>query len=279
MSNPVFNHSPVFGEPRRGRGAVQHAPYPGTTGGGSTTGALEDLYSAPSATPRDTGRLTYDDVIMKTAGLFGVLVVVAALTWTLAPGLFVVGLIAGFVLGLINYFKLRKGKPSPALITAYAVSQGVFLGGLSAIFEALYPGIVVQAVLATFITFAVCLTLFKSGKVRVTPKFRRIMLVGMISYLAFALVNVGLMLFTDIGGFGLRSEVTVLGIPLGVLVGAVAVLLASMALITDFDMIKKGVDTGAPARIAWSAAFGLMVTLVWLYVEFLRILAILRGNN
>lgn len=281
MSNPVFGNNDIFGEPRRRGGtAVQPGPR-GAAGAGAAghagvaAGGLEQMYSAPSATTRDTGRLTYDDVIMKTGGLLAVVVVVGALTWLLAPGLFFVGMIVGLALGLVNAF---KREPSPALITAYAVAQGVFLGGISAFFEASWPGIVMQAVLATGATFVACLVLFRSGKVRVTPKFTRWLLVAMGGYLVFSLVNLGLMWFGGMEGFGLRSEVSVLGIPLGVIVGVFAVGLAAAMLIVDFDSIKRGVEQGAPAKYAWTAAFGLLVTIVWMYLEFLRLLAILRGD-
>jgi uncharacterized YccA/Bax inhibitor family protein len=181
-----------------------------------------------------------------------------------------IGLVGGLVLGLVNAF---KREPSPALIVAYAAFQGLFLGGISGVFETMYPGIVVQAVLATFVTFAVTLALFKSGRVRVTPKFTKFLLISMVSYAVFSLVNLGIMWFTDIGGtWGLRSG------PLGIAIGLFAVGLAAMSLIMDFDMITKGIRNGVPQKYAWSAAFGIAVTLVWLYIEFLRILAILRGD-
>lgn len=279
MSNPVFSNNDVFGEPRRrGGAAVQPRPYEaagaGAAGQAAATGpSLEQMYSAPSATTRDTGRMTYDDVIMKTGGLLAVVVVVGALTWLFAPGLFFVGAIVGLVLGLVNAF---KREPSPALITAYAVAQGVFLGGISAFFEAAWPGVVMQAVLATGATFVACLVLFRSGKVRVTPKFTRWLLVAVGGYLVFSLVNLGLVWF---GGYNMRTDVTVMGIPLGVIVGIVAVGLAAAMLILDFDSIKRGVEQGAPARYAWTAAFGLLVTIVWMYLEFLRLLSILRGGD
>lgn len=273
MSNPVFNNSAIFGEPKRGRGTVvQPSPYGYAPGAAAapTAATLEQMYGGPTATPRDTGRLTYDDVIIKTAGLFAVLLVTGAFTWMFAPGLFFVGMIVGLVLGLVNAFKKT---PSPALIIAYAAAEGVFLGGISFLFEAQWQGIVLQAVLATAATFVACLALFRSGKVRVTPKFTRWLIVAMGGYLLFSLVNLVLTWTGVLDGWGMRSG------PLGVVIGLVAVGLASMSLIVDFDAIKRGVEQGAPAKFAWTAAFGLVVTLVWLYLEFLRLLAILRGDN
>lgn len=286
MSNPVFNNSAVFGDPRaRGSRAARQQQQPaGPYGAATATGpvieaqSLEHMYGAPAATTRDTGRLTYDDVIMKTGGLLALLVVVAAATWNFAPGLWPLGAIVGLVLGLVNAFKRN---PSPALIIAYTAAQGVFLGGISLAFQNMTIGstgsaepIVLQAVVATMATFAAALFLFKSGKVRVTPKFTRWLLISMVGYLAFSLVNVVMSFFMASEGFGpLRNG------GIGVLVGLFAVGLAAASLIMDFDSIKRGVEQGVPAKFAWSAAFGLIVTLVWLYLEILRILAILRGND
>lgn len=265
MANPVFDSSRVFGEPRRQRdgGTVAAQTVDATT--------LEQMYSAPAATARETGRMTYEDVIVRTAGLLAVLVVAGAATWILAPQLFFVGAIVGLVLGLVNSFKRQ---PSPALIVAYAAAEGVFLGGISAFYQAMWDGIVPQAVLATLCVFAVSLVAYRSGKVRVTPKFQRAVLIGLGGYLLFSLVNLGLMLFGVGGeGFGpLRSGWV------GVLVSLVAVGLAAASLVMDFDAIKRGVEQGAPRNFAWYGAFGLVVTLVWLYLELLRLLAILRGD-
>lgn len=286
MSNPVFNNSAIFSAPRRGRGAAtapghsgadQPAMRAGTMGAAGVSAAtLEQMYGGPTATTRQTGRMTYDDVIVRTAGLLAILVVTAAATWFLAPGLFFVGMIVGLVLGLVNAF---KKEPSPALIIAYAVAEGVFLGGISFLFQnmqiegAAAEPIVLQAIAGTAATFAAALLLFRSGKVRVTPKFTRWLLIAMGGYLVFSLVNLVLVWTGLLDGWGLR------GGPIGILISLFAIGLAAASLIVDFDSIKRGVEQGVPARFAWTAAFGLVVTLVWLYLEFLRLLAILRGSN
>lgn len=305
MSNPYFNRSPVFNGTAR-RTPNGYPSYPGYTPGTSAAPqapgygrrhagdgqqaqsygrnpdmmSFERTYRGPDAAPADTDRMTYDDVIVKTGLVLAVVVGAAAVNWLLlgaSPLLTFGGAIVGLVLGLINAF---KREPSPALIMAYAAAQGLFLGGISAMFGAMYEGIVMQAILATFVTFAVSLGLFASGKVRVTGKFTRVFLIGMLSYLAFSLVNVVLMLTgVSTDPWGLRTGVEIFGIPLGVLVGVVAVILAAMSLIMDFDSIKRGVEGGAPARYAWAAAFGLAVTLIWLYLELLRLLAILRAGD
>jgi len=268
VANPVFSNSPVFGEKRPGGRVVTQPP----VGAQSTIDAatLDQMYGAPAATSRETGRMTYDDVIVKTGGLLALLVATGAVTWAVAPGLWIFGAIVGLVLGLVNAF---KREPSPVLITLYTVAQGVFLGGVSAFYEAQWPGIVSQAVLGTVAVAGTALVVFKSGRVRVTPKFTRWLVLALGGYLVFSLLNLVLMLFGVGGGeFGpLRSG------GLGVLVGLFAVGLAAASFIVDFDAVKRGVEGGAPRRLAWAAAFGLIVTLVWLYLEILRILAIFRN--
>ena len=277
MSNPVFTSSRAFQDPVQQRGnQVQGYDY-GTAASAAT---LENMYAQPSATPVQTNRLTYDDVIVKTGGLLALVVIAAAVSWQLSPampGLYIAGAIIGFVLALINIF---KKSPSPALIMGYAVAEGVFLGGLSVFLDTLYPGVAMQALIATVVTFAVVLIGFKSGKLRTSPKLTKMFFIAMISYAAFSLVNLGLMLFgaTD-AAWGLRSGVEIAGLPLGVIIGAVAVLLASYSLVMDFEQIKHGVEVGVARNLAWTFAFGLVVTLVWLYVEFLRIFAILAGRD
>lgn len=275
MSNPVFSSSPVFGERRRSAVPVAYGQAGGVAADAAT---LERMYGAPAATTRDTGRLTYDDVIVKTGGLLLLLVVVAAATWLTAPQIWPIGMLVGLVLGLVNSF---KREPSPALIVAYTVAEGVFLGGISLAFQNMTldsatgtaEPIVLQAILGTFATFAAALFLYKSGRVRVTPKFTRVLLIALVGYAVFSLVNFGLSFFMASDGFGpLRNGA------LGIGVGLLAVGLAAMSLVLDFDSIERGVRQGVPARFAWTAAFGLVVTLVWLYLEILRLLAMFNRD-
>jgi len=146
MSNPVFDNNAIFRDPKKARrqqtqrgaqqpGMVQDRATTATVG--YDTDALNRMYGAPSATTAQTGRLTYDDVIMKTGGLLAVVVVMAALTWFVVPDalkmpVLVVGALVGFVLGMVNSF---KKVPSPGLIVAYSVAEGAFLGGISWYFE------------------------------------------------------------------------------------------------------------------------------------------------
>ena len=287
MANPVFSSSDVFGEPRRGRaGTVTQAPsttqaaqYGAAGQAGMDAASLQQMYGAPSATTRDTQRLTYDDVSVKTGGLLALLVVVAAFSWFLTPTmpwLIWAGMLVGLVLGLVNAF---KREPSPALIVAYPVAEGVFLGGISYVFQSMtFNGttvqpIVLQAILGTFATFAAALFLYRSGKVRVTPKFTRWLMIAMVGYLGFSVLNFALSFFLPSSGFGPLREGG-----FGMVAGLFAVGLAAASLIVDFDGIKRGVERGVPAKYAWSEAFGLLVTLIWLYLEILRLLAIFNRN-
>ena len=245
---------------------------------------LEAQYQAPSATNADMRRMTYDDVIIRTAGMFAIILALGALSWSLVTstdestaGLGViamlVGVIGGLVLGLVNAF---KREPSPALILAYAAFEGLFLGSISGFMEARYEGIVVQAVLATLATFGVMLAAYSYGGFRVQGRFRRVVVVATLGYGVFCLINLGLSMTGVVGGaWGLRS-MTVMGIPLGVPLGILAVILASLFLAIDFESIENGVRNGLPQRYAWAASFGLVVTIVWLYVEFLRLLSYFR---
>ncbi|MDR0482220.1 MAG: Bax inhibitor-1/YccA family protein [Cellulomonadaceae bacterium] len=280
MSNPYFNRSDVFGEPRRDGIGTQRAAgntaAPTMSPAAVETAALENMYAAPAATAAAMKRMTYDDVIVRTGGLLALLFVVAAATWHLAPGIWPAGMVVGLVLGLVNSFKRN---PSPALIMLYTVAQGVFLGGISLAFAGLTvegapaTALVFQAILATFVTFGVALAVYKSGKIRVTPKFQRAVLIGLGSFLVFQLVNLVLVWTGVVGGWGAR------GGTIGLVVSVIAIGLATASLLVDFESIKQGVQRGAPQRFAWAAAFGLMVTLVWLYLEFLRLFAIIAGRR
>lgn len=274
----AFGGAP-YGQQAYGQQPYAQAPYGQQTWNaqpqGMTDNQLQDMYNQPSAGPADTGRMTFDDVIVKTAACLGVVILGAAVTLTVGLGLasllMIVGALGGFVLALVNTFKKQ---PSPALILAYAGLEGLFLGGLTRILDTQYPGVGLQAVVGTLSVFAVTLLLFKSGKVRATPKAMRFFMIALGGYALFSVVNLVMML-TGVTQepFGLRSGV------IGVVIGLLAIGLAAFSLIMDFTSIEAGVRSGAPQRFSWTAAFGLTVTLVWLYVEIIRLLAILRGDD
>jgi len=257
--NPVFNRTDAFS--RRGYAGFNEAP--------PVSGQqLEEMYQAPSATGVQTGRMTIDDVVVKTGLMFAVLVPLAGLNYYLGnPLLTFGGLIAGLIVGLVVAFKQST---NAALILTYAGLEGLFIGGISKAFETQWNGIVAQAVLGTLSVFGVALFLYRSGRVRVTPKGRRIAMIAIGGYLVFSLINLGMVAFTD--NNSLRSG------PLGIAIGLFAITLAAYFLILDFDFAEQGVKNGLPERYAWLAAFGLVVTLVWLYIEFLRLISILRGD-
>lgn len=267
--------SPQYGQPQYGQpqyGQPQYGqPVP-------TPEQLNQQYSYPSAHATDMGRLTYDEVVVKSGLVLGTIAGVALLTGILTAAnqsaqmaVWTIGALVGFVLAMVNVFKKQV---SPALVMAYAVFEGLFLGGISGWANSMYPGIVFQAVFATMIVAGTSLVLFKTGLIRVGSKFRRVLMVALWSYLIFSVVNLLFMLFnTGAGMFGMRSGA------FGLLIGLVAVIIAAMSLLADFADIQQGVESGAPKNLAWAAAFGLAVTLVWMYVEILRILLILASDN
>jgi uncharacterized YccA/Bax inhibitor family protein len=270
-----------YGQRGYGQTPVMNAPGGWPQQPNMTDDQLQQMYNRPAAGPAETGRMTYDDVIVKTAMCLAVVMAGAAVTLfvslPLASMLMIVGALGGFVLAMVNTFKKQ---PSPALILAYAGLEGFFLGGLTRILDGMFPGVGLQAVIGTLSVFAVTLLLFRSGKVRATPKAMRFFMIAMIGYAVFALVNM-VMVWTGAvqSPFGLSTSFEIFGIPLGVFIGILAIGLAAFSLIMDFTSIEAGVRSGAPERFAWTAAFGLTVTLVWLYVEIIRLLSILRGEE
>jgi len=215
-----------------------------------------------------------------------VLVVGAAVGWFatasnpgLGMGIAIAGALVGFVLGLVNAFKRM---PGAGLVLAYAAFEGLFIGAFSIVMEMVFPGIVMQATLATLAVVGVTLALFASGKVRTSPRMTKIVMIAALGYLVFSLVNVGFMIF---GGpfsgsaWGMRSGIEIMGIPLGVIIGVLAVLMAAYMLVMDFEFVQNGARNGAPRKLGWKASFGIVSTVVWIYVEILRIIAILRGND
>jgi uncharacterized YccA/Bax inhibitor family protein len=162
---------------------------------------------------------------------------------------------------MVNSF---SRKVRPGFVIAYAVAQGLALGTISKIYETAYSGIVGQAVVATACAFAGVLVAYKSGKIRVTPKFTRVMMGALIGYVVFGIATI----FIGFPQGGLGNLIAVGG-----------VLLASMFIVLDLDQIEKAVAARVPAEESWRMAFGLMVTLVWLYMEVLRLISIFSGND
>lgn len=279
-SNPVFNRNEQFNEnrgsygaPQQGYGQQGHAPQGYGYGQPQSHSDLEAMYAGSSAGPAQTGRMTLDDVIMRTAMTFAVLLVGAAVGWNfLGGGAIYIGLAIGaFVLALVIMFKQIT---NPAAILGYAAAQGMVVGAVSRSYESAWPGIVSQAVLGTLAAFAAMLIAYKSGWIRATPKFTKYVVIAGIGLVLVNLANFAAGAFFKMNeGFGFKVGA------LGLVLSAAGVLVGSLFLILDFDFIERGIRQGVPQRYAWLAAFGLVVTLVWIYMEFLRLLSILRGGD
>ena len=283
-SNPVFDR--IDKESRQGYAGFGRAPQQPTAGWGATDAMsqrqLEDLYNGPSAGPVQTGRVTIDDVIMKTASLLAVVLVFGAVGWALSPtwgiAIWGVGVVATLVLGLVIAFKKTISVP---LIVAYAAFEGLFVGAISESYsvafyqegqQTAFQGIVPQAVMGTLAVFVGMLVAYKTGLIKVTEKFRRMVVMAVIGYAIFALVNLVYALVAQqpfgLGGTGI----------LGFGISIFAIGLASLMLAVDFDSIDRAIAAGAPQKYSWLLAHGLVVTLVWLYLEILRLLGRLRSN-
>jgi uncharacterized YccA/Bax inhibitor family protein len=276
MANFAFTNSPAFDDRAARRAAAKDAAA-GTVPPVPVPSAeqLQAQYDLPTVTADQAGRMTYEDTIVKTLVSFGILVVGAAIGWFF-PILAIPAALVGFVLALVNTF---KRKPSPALVLLYAGVEGVFVGGISAFYSQIWNGIVPIAVLGTLGVVAVTLALFASGKVRASSRATKVFLVLMVGYLVFSLVNVVLMLTGVVDGYGGLRDVTIFGIPLGIPLGILVVLMAAYSLVVDFDQVKRGVETGQPRVYGWTAAFGIMVTVVWLYLEILRLVSYFMPRN
>lgn len=248
-------------QPQYGQQAQYGQPY-----GEADYGVAAPTYSEPIPAGE---RLTMNDVMVKTGINLGLVAVGAAVAWYM-PVLLFLGMVGGLVLGLVNSF---KKKVSPVLVMTYALMEGMLLGGLSAVVDMRYPGVAIQAVLATLVVAGTTLALFANGKLRATPKLNKIFMIGAIGYLAYGLISI---LGAGIFGSSLNSF-SIGGIPLGLVVGLFAVALATYSLLLDFTTTSEAVEAGLPERESWRLAFGLTASLVWLYVEILRVLMYLAS--
>ena len=232
--------------------------------------------SKPNDTVHKSSVIDYNDemtvsgTINKSFLLLLLLVAGAAVTWTITnngqnPMIFIIGgAIMGLILVLISSFKPQY---SGYLAPGYAVFEGLFIGGISAIFEIRYPGIVIQAVAATFVTFIVCLGLYKFKIVSVTEKFRSVVIGATMAIAAYYLLS-------WIASFVIKFEAIHQGnSPLSIGISVFVIIIASLNLFLDFDQIDKGAQSKMPKYMEWYGAMGLMITLVWLYIEFLRLLS------
>ncbi|MFY0407494.1 Bax inhibitor-1/YccA family membrane protein [Solicola sp. PLA-1-18] len=283
-SNPVFARSEGFNGRSAGPApSYQSDPSTWSTGAGAPTG-YDTGYGAPT-TPVQQGPMTIDTVVQKSAITLGTVAVVGAATWfylspittnaelSRATLLAFAGVIVGFVLAMVNIFKKAV---SPPLVIAYAAAQGVALGGLSLViplqFGAVPAGVVPQAVLGTVLVVASTLGVYKSGLVRVTTKFKRGVMIAGIAAVGLMLVNLVMSLFGV--PLGIRGDG-----PLAIGFGLLMVGLGALFLMLDFDEIEHGIRNGLPESESWRSAFGLTVTIVWIYIEILRLVSIFNSSD
>ncbi|MEU0771389.1 Bax inhibitor-1/YccA family protein [Streptomyces albogriseolus] len=273
-----FNTAPQAGGPAV---ATQANPYAQPTGNPYAQNPYaQQQYGAPPQAPAAAGRMTIDDVVMRTGTTLGVLVVTAALAWALLPvddanisrsyGIGIGAALIAMVLGFVQAF---KRKASPALILTYAAFEGVFLGVISSIVDnRIADGAAMQAVLGTMAVFAGVLVAYKAGWIRVNRRFYGFVMAAALGFILLMAVN---LLFAVIGGgdgLGFRSGA------LGILFGVIGIILGACFLALDFKQVEDGIAYGAPREEAWLAAFGLTLTLVWIYLEFLRLISILNSD-
>ncbi|HEY2206669.1 MAG TPA: Bax inhibitor-1/YccA family protein [Pseudonocardia sp.] len=275
-SNPAFRNLPG--------GQSGYAGFDDRMRGAAGGAAAYRQSTAPAGydrAPSGERPLTVDDVVMKTAITAGVALIAGVLTalsgmyWLAIPG-FVVGL----VISLIVIFKQSS---NPALIITYSVAEGVALGAITGALESYgsngsgtqlssFAGIGFQAVVGTFGVFIGMLIVYKTGAVKVTPRLTKMIIGALFGVLGLMLVNFIVGFFTT-GGLGLRS-----GGPLAIIFSLVVIGVAAFTLLLDFDMADKAIRAGVPARFSWYIAFGMMTTLVWLYLEILQLLSYFRQN-
>jgi len=277
-SNPVFSRSQGFNGRSSNASGTQTSPGYGGQSDPSNWGTG----SPGQPTVVDQGRMTIDTVVEKTAISLGTVVIVAAVTWFMTGPidsqsalntlymLSMVGALGGFALAMVNAFKKVI---SPPLVIAYAAVEGVFVGAFSKAMEAQFgDGLVVGAVMGTFGAVAATLAAYKFFNIQVGTKFRKFVVAAMFGFVAVTMLDFVLSLFDNALGFNDFGT-------LGLVMSFVGLGLGILLLIMDFDFVERGIAAGLPENESWRAAFGLTVTIIWIYIEILRILAILRGND
>ncbi|GAB7040480.1 MULTISPECIES: Bax inhibitor-1/YccA family protein [Catenuloplanes] len=271
-SNPVLSQLGRAAE--RERAGAYGAYGPGGAPGYGPAGYDQPYPSqAYPAAPPAVRPMTIDDVVVRTVALLAITALSAAAAWVLIPapvalpaliGAAVIGLVLGLVLSFMRM-------ANPILIGVYAVAEGVFLGLVSRVYESLYDGIVLQATTATFGVFFLMAILYRARVIRATPKFARIMISIMVGLFAVMMINLVFALFGV--NTGLRD-----GSPLAIGFSLVCIVVASLSFVLNFAEIEEGARMGLPQKYAWTAAFGILVGLVWLYLEILRLLSFLQDD-
>ncbi|MGC4040790.1 MAG: Bax inhibitor-1/YccA family protein [Flavobacterium sp.] len=220
--------------------------------------------------------MTISGTMNKSFLMLLLLIASAAITWIMTfngqnPIIFSIGgAIVGFILVLVATFKPHL---SGYLAPGYAIFEGLFIGGISAIFEVSYPGIVIQAVSCTFVTFMVCFGLYKYQIVKVNDRFRSVVVAATLAIATYYLISWLLSMFTSFQPVHYGNSMISIGI------SAFVIVIAALNLFLDFDQIERGAQQKMPKYMEWYGAMGLMITLVWLYIEFLRLLSKLSSRN
>jgi uncharacterized YccA/Bax inhibitor family protein len=287
-SNPVFSRrgfsrdSGYAGfnaqQPQAGGPAVGTNPYAQGAGTPYATNPYAPAGTQPGApAPVRTDAMTMDDVVTRTGMTLGTVVLGAVLAWALLPvsptsyGIAIGSALVAFVLAIVQSFKRT---PSPALILTYAAFEGIFLGVISEMFNSRWDGAPFQAVVGTMAVTGAMLFVYKQRWIRVTARYARIGMTIALAFIAVLAVNLLLVLFGVAEDGGLRD----FG-PLGAIVSILAILIGCFFLTLNFKEVEDGIAYGAPRQESWLAAFGLTVTLVWIYLEMLRLVAIFSGDD
>ncbi len=251
----------------------------GYQGYGATNPYEQAPMGASAGTVSEDRPMTVDDVVTKTGITLAVIVAFAVINFGLYLGgygsiasiLTLVGAVAGFVLVMIHAFGKKYG--SPVITLAYAAAEGLFLGGFSFAITGRFSvagadagALIFQAILGTFGVFAGMLVVYRTGAIRVTPRFNRILTAAIFGVLILVVGNLLLSIFTGMNP--LRGGGTI-----AIVFSLVCIVLGALAFLQDFDVADKLVRMGAPSQAAWGVALGLAVTLVWLYTEILRLLS------
>jgi uncharacterized YccA/Bax inhibitor family protein len=271
-NNPVLSRPDAWQTDTTSQYPQYPGQVPGQVPGQGYPGQPSD-FGPGAGTPVQAGRMTIDDVITKSAITMGTLMAVAALTFLFLPHTLlwpaaIVGALVSF--GVVMLVSFRR-QVNPAFVLAYAAIEGVFIGAISKVYELAWNGIVPAAVMGTLVAAAATLAAYKFFRIRVTNKFRKMVMIGTIAYAGVLFVNFILSLFGVNFLFGGGTSIVLL-----LAISALGVGLAVFNLILDFDYIEQGVAMGADASQSWRAAFGLTVTMVWLYIEILRLLSYFR---
>ena len=218
------------------------------------------------------GRMTLSGTVNKTGFVLVLTIVSAGYAWgnPAMHGLTIPAAVVGFILAMVTIFRPTIGHIT---VPAYAIVEGVFLGGISMLFDAMYPGIVVQAVFLTFGTLGALLLAYSSGLIQATENFKLGVAAATGGIAILYLINFAMSFFGS--GIGIITDSSMMGI----LFSGFVVVIAALNLVMDFDFIEEGAEMGAPKYMEWYGAFGLLVRLIWLYLEILRLLAKLQNRR